>query len=71
MRLAVQELPLHLLVELGARQRIGDADADVIRARRLQQFARGEDVRQLLIEVAELDEEADADALRPAAARAR
>src|SRR5262249_47628521 len=62
-----RELVLHELVELRAGQRIGDADADVIGTRGLEQLARGEDVGELLVQVAELDEDPHADALRPKA----
>ncbi|MCW0462506.1 hypothetical protein NB717_003574 [Xanthomonas sacchari] len=58
------ELVLDLLVEHGAGQGIRHADADVVRARLRHQPTRGEDVVELLVQVAQLQEEADADALR-------
>src|SRR3984957_20261374 len=66
------ELLLHEIVELRARQRIRDADADVIGAGTLEKPAGRENAFQLLSQVAELDEEPDANALlSKARARAR
>ena len=58
------ELALHRVEELRARQRVRDADADVVGPRALQQVARRENVVELLAEIAEHQEEADADAFR-------
>ena len=58
------ELLLDGFMELRARQWIGDAHADVVRARFLDQAARGENVFELLTEISQLQKVSDADAGR-------
>ena len=57
------KLRLDLFVEFRARQRIGNADADVIRNGLRDQFASRQQIGQLLAQIAQLDEEAHADAV--------
>ena len=66
----VAELGLHHRVEPGAGQRIADADADVVRQVLAHQPHGRQDVVEGLAGVAELEEEAGADAGRAQAARA-
>src|ERR1700722_6755596 len=60
MRLAA-ELRLDQFMEFRAGKRIGDAHPDLIRSSGLEQVARRENIRQLLAQVAQLNEESDAD----------
>ena len=59
----VAELFLDQLVELGARQWIGHAHADVVGPRLVDQPARRQDVVEVLAEITELQEEPDANSL--------
>ena len=56
------QLLLYELVEIRARQGIGDADADIVRPGGFDQLSRRQDVVQLFTKVAELNEESDTDA---------
>ena len=59
------ELRLDQFVEFGARQGIRDADADLVRPRRVEQIARRQDVAELFTHVSQLNEESDANARGP------
>jgi len=56
------ELLLDHLVELRARQRVGHADAHVVRPRFAHQSPRRQDVVEFFTEISELQEEAHAHA---------
>src|SRR5690242_5409556 len=57
------QLALDDIEKLRAGQRVRNADTDVVGSSALQEIARRQDVAELLADVAEHQEEADADAL--------
>src|SRR6185437_16019969 len=59
----VAELGLHLFKEPGTRKWVRDADADVVGCSERYEFPGRDQIGELLTEIAELDEEADMDAM--------
>src|SRR3569833_1349985 len=54
------QLFLDQLIEARPGQRIRDTDADIVRSRQLQQGAGRQDVRELLVQITQLDEKPNA-----------